>query len=896
MARESVTIYVNEKGARVASRNIDRIGKSAKTTGGSLQLLKSALGGLAAIGIATGIGLAVKQLASFSQGMSTVAAITQATAGDLAALREEARNLGTTTRFSATQAAEGMTFLARAGFDAQQVLAAIGPTLDLAQAGALSLGRAADIASNILTGFRIDVSDAARVMDVLALAANSANTDVSQLGDAMKFIAPISAGLGVSLEETTAAIQALSDAGIQATMAGTGLRMVMRLLESPMGRQKKILADLGVTADEVRISEVGLTGALLRLSEAGITTGQSLDMFGRAGTAFDVMVNAVPKIERFTAANDEAGGTARRIATIMDDNLNGALLAVKSAAEGLVLSLGELGAQSGLTKFFSGLAKALRATAENMQELLIALKAVSVLLIATFSQQILGKAILMLGGLTKAVASLSVSMTALSGTTAPAAVASLRGLGTAFKALWLTISLNPLVALAIVITGTVLIAFSKLKKMMAEADAQIAKSYAPALAMIRIRLAEVRAIKEGNEAVQQILENLDRENEALKKTAEEREFNTVLFKAETAARRLLTEEEQKGIRNRLKERDAIEAHNDAMQARLDLLNEIKEPQQTFDTNMVNLNALLAQGDINQTEYNKKLLEFQNILGDTSASYESYLTGLRESNMLLSLNNEEQELQRALIAARNALGHELDDGQKKDIENLIRNKQVLKESNEQLSIRESILHRIRGPQEEYVTALSHLNLLLLDGTISLSEYLKEFGKLNTEMTKIVEDETVSALQDVMKAPFDQATDALVEFTKTGKFEIRGFVADILSQWARLAAMKSIAGLGGLLNFATGGAFTVAGAGGVDSQTVAFRATPGERVTVQTPGQQRAQGVPGAAVASVAAPQVNVKVVNLVDPNEFTSVLVSSEGEVVILNVLSRNRTTVRQVVS
>ena len=891
MATERLTLKVDEKGARTASRNINQIGKSAKTAGGSLKLLKGALGGLAAIGITAGIAVAVNQLAKFGQEMSTVAAITQATGDSFRALREEAQQLGTNTRFSATQAAQGMTFLARAGFSADEVLKAIGPTLDLAQAGALELGRAADIASNILTGFRIDVADAARVMDVLALAANSANTDVNQLGEAMKFIAPISAGLGVSLEETTAAVQALSDAGIQATMAGTGLRMTMRLLESPLGKQKKILADLGVTVDEVRISEVGLTGALKRLAEAGITTGQSLEMFGRAGTAFDVMVNAVPKIERFTAANMEAEGTARRIAKTMDENLNGALLATKSAVEGLVLAMGDLGAESGLTRFFMGLAKALRATASNMEELLTVLKTLSVLLIATFSQQILGKAILLMGGLTRSVIALSASMTALSGTTAPAAVASIKQVGMAFKALWVTISLNPLIALGTLIIGGTIFALDKLKKKMDEVDAAIAKSYAPALAMIRAKLKEIEVRKAAEAAVQRTIDNLKRENLTLGIVQEKRELNAVLLKAETDARRLLTDAEQTTIRGLLDEKRALEARNETAQAQAALLKEIKGPQIEYAQDLANLDVLLVKEAISQAEYNQKLREFKDALGTVGENFERYLEGLRQANTLLAMNSREQEIARALTAARNALGQELDAGQKLEITNLVKSKQALVAANEQLAIREAIIKRIRGPQEEYITALSHLNILLIQGTISLSEYLKELGKLNTEMTAIAEDESVSALGDVMKAPFDTATDALVEFTKTGKLEIRGFVSDVLAQWARLAAMKAFSGLGGSLGiggFATGGSFTVGGTGAADSQPVAFMATPGEKVSIQTPGQQRAQG---GAVPSVAAPVVNVKIVNVMDPNEIVDAI--GEADEAIINVLSRNKTTVKQ---
>ena len=247
----------------------NRTGQSADRLRG---ILAAALGGAAVI---AGVRRTVQTLATFEQQMSTVRGITQATGVEFQSLREEAAQLGATTRFSATQAAEGMIFLSRAGFDTGEVLESVDDTLRLAQAGALDLGRAADIASNVLQGFRLQTSDAGRVVDVLALAANSANTNVEQLGDALKFVAPVAAGLGVSIEETSAAISVLSNNGLQATLAGTGLRRVLSELESPSKMTERILSSLGVTANEVTISQVGLTNAVRRLAEASITTGQA---------------------------------------------------------------------------------------------------------------------------------------------------------------------------------------------------------------------------------------------------------------------------------------------------------------------------------------------------------------------------------------------------------------------------------------------------------------------------------------------------------------------------------------------------------------------------------------------------------------------------------------------
>ena len=301
--------------------------------------------------------------------MSTVQAVTGATTEQFRELNEEARRLGETTRFSATEAANAMTFLARAGFDTGEVLATIEGTLRLAQAGAIGLAEAADISSNVLTGFRLEVEQMARVVDVMALATNRSNQNIQQLGDALKFVGPVAAGLNADFEEIVAALGALSDAGLQGSLAGTGLRRVLSELEAPAQKTLEIFKALGVSVNDVRPSVVGVTDAIERLAKAGLDTGLALEIFGdRGGPAFEVLSSNIPKVRELAAALKEAEGTATSMAAIMDDNLNGALLRVRSALESVVLSFGELGSSSIITQSLNGVADALRFIATNMEE------------------------------------------------------------------------------------------------------------------------------------------------------------------------------------------------------------------------------------------------------------------------------------------------------------------------------------------------------------------------------------------------------------------------------------------------------------------------------------------------------------------------------------------------
>lgn len=359
----NINVTVNPARAASGIRTVDRGLRGLETSAGRL---RRALGGAFAL-LAGGALLtaSVRTLASFGQEMSTVAAITQATGREFELLRERAIQLGTETRFTSTQAAEGLTFLARAGFDVSESFETIDDTLALAQAGALGLGRAADITSNVLRGFRLETSEAGRVVDVLALAANSSNTTVEQLGDALKFVGPIAAGVGLSLENTVAAVSELSNAGLQATLAGTGLRRVISELESPSAKTRGEIAKLNSDIDRGEISTLGLFGALQKLTEAGVDTGRALEIFGdRGGPAFEVLSGGSEAAAELAEELRNAGGTADRIADIMDDNLNGSLLALKSSFEGLILRAGDSGFTSTLRFLVDGLTAVFRVAAD----------------------------------------------------------------------------------------------------------------------------------------------------------------------------------------------------------------------------------------------------------------------------------------------------------------------------------------------------------------------------------------------------------------------------------------------------------------------------------------------------------------------------------------------------
>lgn len=359
--------------ARVAREQLRGSQRQIRQAEQQQQRLLAVSRGLVATAGFAGFGLAVtnavRTLATFEQAMSTVRAISGATEEQFVSLREEAQRLGATTRFTATQAAEGLVFLSRAGFDAEQSLAAIEGTLLLAQAGALELGTAADIATNVLTGFRLEVGELGRVVDVLALAANSSNQSVEQLGQAMSFIAPISQSLGVSVEETAAALGTLANAGIQGERGGTGLRRVLLALLDPTTNAREAIERLGISLDELNVQQVGIQGVFARFAEAGATIEDFAQIFGTRGAGIaNILVQTTDGFARLTDVLENAQGSAQEIATVMDQNLHGAILRVGAAYEALIMAFGDLGPTSALTQFLNQTALDLRFVAQNMDE------------------------------------------------------------------------------------------------------------------------------------------------------------------------------------------------------------------------------------------------------------------------------------------------------------------------------------------------------------------------------------------------------------------------------------------------------------------------------------------------------------------------------------------------
>jgi len=334
------------------SASLDKIGRHAgeaekSTTRATGQMeggFKAVGAAIAAVASSAALRKIVGDLASFDQAMRGVQAVSQATAEQMAVLENQARELGATSMFSAQQAADAQRFLAQAGFEVNEVLGATPGILELAAAAGMDLGSAADLASNALSGFRLEVTELGRVNDVLAATAASANTDVMQLGQALSFAAPIATAAGVSVEETAAAIGALSDAGIQASRAGTGFVGFIRQLSNITPQAAAALQSYGVSVSEVDISTRGLQSVIDRLAEANIQTADAFKIFGsEAGAAAQVLLGSSERVSELTTSLGDAEGAASRMAEILGSGLTGSMKAFSSASAEAILQLGDGG-------------------------------------------------------------------------------------------------------------------------------------------------------------------------------------------------------------------------------------------------------------------------------------------------------------------------------------------------------------------------------------------------------------------------------------------------------------------------------------------------------------------------------------------------------------------------
>lgn len=363
MPTEKMNILVTFKNAAKAgvqglNRDLDKVSTSTKKASAGM---KGMYAQLAAIGtlLAGGalFGGAVKTFANFDDQMRAAGAVTGAMTSSVGELSDEmqamtavAKKMGRETRYTSSQSAEALRFMGMAGLEATEAVKALPGVLQLAAAGALDLGTAADITTNILSSFGIEVERLADVNDVLVKTFTSSNVNLVEIGEAFKLVGPIAKGVGEDFEDLVGSIGALGNAGLKGTIAGTALKGAISALLAPTAQERDLMNSLkerlGGVSLQIKDTSgdfIGFRKIIEQLEVAGIRGEEALKIFGlRAGPAMAALINqGSDSLVTLVDKLKNAGYTAEQIAEVMEAGLGGTLRRTVSAFEAFKIAIGE---------------------------------------------------------------------------------------------------------------------------------------------------------------------------------------------------------------------------------------------------------------------------------------------------------------------------------------------------------------------------------------------------------------------------------------------------------------------------------------------------------------------------------------------------------------------------
>lgn len=290
---------------------------------------------------------AVKTGMEFEQGMAQVQAISGATGSEFTALRDKAKEMGATTKFTAIESAEAMKYMGMAGWNSAQMIDGIAGIMNLAAASGEQLGSVSDIVTDSLTAFGLKAADSAHFADVLAMAATKSNTNVSMLGESFKFVAPVAGAMGYTFEDTTTALGIMANSGIKASEAGTSLRSVMTRLAKPTKEVYKAFDALNLQATNSDGSMKSLSTLVpeLQTKFRGLTAeekGRYATMLAgkNAMSGLLALVNAsTDDWNSLSSSIANADGTAQSMADTMNDTVSGKLTLLQSQFEGVKIAM-----------------------------------------------------------------------------------------------------------------------------------------------------------------------------------------------------------------------------------------------------------------------------------------------------------------------------------------------------------------------------------------------------------------------------------------------------------------------------------------------------------------------------------------------------------------------------
>lgn len=333
---------LDTKGIETGLKKVSSIAKTGIATAvTAISGMSTALAGVA--------GYSIKVGSSFEAGMSKVQAVSGASNEQLQRLSDKAKEMGATTKFSATEAADAMNYMAMAGWKTEDMLNGIDGIMNLAAASGEDLATTSDIVTDALTAFGLSASDSTHFADVLAAASSNANTNVSMMGETFKYVAPVAGSLGYSAEDCAVAIGLMANSGIKASQSGTALRSMFSRLAKPSKEVKEAMEKLNISLTDSHGNMKSLDTLMgdLRNSFSGLSESEKAEMASslagqEAMSGLLAIVNASDAdFNKLKDAIYGADGASAKMAETMQDNLKGKITITKSTIEGLGIKIYE---------------------------------------------------------------------------------------------------------------------------------------------------------------------------------------------------------------------------------------------------------------------------------------------------------------------------------------------------------------------------------------------------------------------------------------------------------------------------------------------------------------------------------------------------------------------------
>lgn len=335
--------------------NAEKIGTAFKNAGEKIEEAGKKLAPFSAAA-AAGLGVAVKQTADFDAEMSKVAAISGAVGEDFDALRTKAREMGETTKFSASESAEAMEYMAMAGWKTGDMLDGIEGLMNLAAASGSDLATTSDIVTDALTAMGYSSKESGRLADVMAAASSNANTNVQLMGETFKNAASVAGSYGYTMEDIALATGLMANSGIKGSEAGTALRSIMSRLATDAGASSKKLGALGTLTNKLGVAFYNADGTMRPFRDVIKDTRKAWGKLNQEEQAnyantiagknamsgwLALMNSADDDFNKLADAIDNSNGTAKQMADVMQDNLSGQLTILKSQLSELAISIGD---------------------------------------------------------------------------------------------------------------------------------------------------------------------------------------------------------------------------------------------------------------------------------------------------------------------------------------------------------------------------------------------------------------------------------------------------------------------------------------------------------------------------------------------------------------------------